>query len=125
MRLNVIFFAKKSKTSNKTVSFVSLIFLIKFCPFNDEYMKIRKVVRGAESSDEEGEGSWEKMQIRKGITGPQVTRIQCRGSGIRCFFDPGSGTRYPGWGNYGSEDPNIISESLMTIFRLKVFKFLF
>jgi hypothetical protein len=32
----------------------------------------RKVVRGAESSDEEGEGSWEKMQIRKGITGPQV-----------------------------------------------------
>jgi hypothetical protein len=32
----------------------------------------RKVVRGAESSEDEGEGSWEKMQIRKGITGPQV-----------------------------------------------------
>jgi hypothetical protein len=32
----------------------------------------RKVVRGGESSEEEGEGSWEKMQIRKGITGQQV-----------------------------------------------------
>ncbi len=35
-------------------------------------MYFRKVVRGAESSEDEGEGSWEKMQIRKGITGPQV-----------------------------------------------------
>jgi hypothetical protein len=29
-------------------------------------------VRDAESSEDEGEGSWEKMQIRKAITGQQV-----------------------------------------------------
>jgi hypothetical protein len=57
-------------------------------------------------------------------------RIRHTGSGIRSLFDPRSGIRHPGWVKNpdpepvsGMSIPDHISESLETIFWVKILKF--